>query len=268
MSSMWVLETPQPPPDARIAYGEAPQQFTELRKPKGKGPHPVVLFVHGGFWRAEYGLEHAGHLCADLTKRGFATWSLEYRRVGQAGGGFPGTLEDVASAADHLVDAAPSLGLDLSNVVAMGHSAGGHLAMWLAARHRLTPKQALYRDAPLKLKGVVSLAGVLDLAQGAALDLGKGIVKTFMGGTPEQFPERYAVASPAALQPLKLPQVLLHGTEDDTVPLKVSEGFHARGVQQKDPVHLVPLKGAGHFELIDPRSKEWPRVVQAVRTLR
>lgn len=267
MSSMWVLETPPPPADARIVYGEKPHQFTELRKPPGPGPHPVVVFIHGGFWRAKYDLEHAGHLCADLAKRGIATWSLEYRRVGHEGGGYPGTLEDVAAGADHLRAAASSLGLDLERVVAMGHSAGGHLAMWLAARHRLSAKQPLHAGAPLKLRGVVSLAGVVDLARGAELRLGDGIVETFLGGSPAEVPERYQVASPAALQPLKLPQVLVHGTEDDTVPVELSEAFHARGRSLKDPVRFVPLKGAGHFELIDPRSKEWPRVVEAVRSL-
>lgn len=264
---MWVLETPPPAAEARIVYGEQPHQFAELRRPPGPGPHPVIVFIHGGFWRAQYNLDHAGHLCAELAKHGFATWSLEFRRVGHDGGGYPGTLEDVASGADHLRHAASSLGLDLERVVAMGHSAGGHLALWLAARHRLTAKQPLHSDAPLKLRGVVSLAGVADLAQGAALNLGDGIVQTFMGGTPAEVPERYRVASPAALQPLKTRQVLVHGTKDDIVPVKVSEDFHARGRALKDPVTFVKLQGTGHFELIDPRSKEWPRVVEAVRSL-
>jgi acetyl esterase/lipase len=267
MSSMWVLETPPPAAEARIPYGPLPHQFGELRRPSTPGPHPVVVVIHGGFWRAKYDLEHAGHLCADLTQRGYATWSLEYRRVGHDGGGWPGTLEDVALGADFLRTLAASHALDLARVVALGHSAGGHLATWLAARHRLPGDAPFHRQDPLPLRGVVSLAGVVDLAQGHALRLGDGIVETFVGGTPDSVPERYRTASPAALQPLGLPQVLLHGTEDDTVPVAMSEDFCARGRALGDSVRCVPLPGAGHFEVIDPRSREWPHVVEALRSL-
>ncbi len=267
MSSMWVLETPAPAADARIAYGTEPHQFGDLRLPAGPGPHPVVVVVHGGFWRAKYGLEHAGHLCADLTQRGFATWSLEYRRVGHDGGGWPGTLEDVARGTDFLRTLAQSQSLDLSRVVALGHSAGGHLVAWLGGRHRLRPGDALHVDAPLPLRGVVPLAGVVDLARAFAHRLGDGIVETFVGGTPSSVPDRYRAASPAALQPLGVPQVLVHGTEDDTVPVSMSEDFCARGREQGDDVRCVTLPGAGHFEVIDPRSREWPHVVAAVQSL-
>jgi acetyl esterase/lipase len=267
MSSMWVLEMPAPPSDERIPYGSLPHQFGDLRRPSGPGPHPVVLVVHGGFWRAKYDLEHVGHLCADLTARGFATWSLEYRRVGHDGGGWPGTLEDVALGADFLRTLERSHALDLSRVVALGHSAGGHLAMWLGARPRLPRGGPLYREDPLRLRGVVSLAGVVDLERGFEARLGDGIVETFLGGPPGSVPERYRTASPAALQPLGLPQVLLHGTEDDTVPVSMSEAFCARGRELGDPVRCVTLPGAGHFEVIDPRSREWPQIWEAIHSL-
>ncbi|RJS24157.1 alpha/beta hydrolase [Corallococcus sp. H22C18031201] len=267
MNSTWVLDEPQPPPDARIAYGEGPHRFGELRLPAGPGPHPVVVFVHGGFWRAMYGLEHAGHLCADLTRRGFATWSLEFRRVGHAGGGYPGTLEDVAAGLDHLRVMAPSRGLDLSRVVVMGHSAGGQLAMWLAARSRLQPGQPLYAAAPLRFRGVVSLAGVVDLEQGVARRLGDGAVAAFVGEGAPDLAARYAVASPAMLQPLPVPQVLVHGTVDDTVPVEMSDAFHTRGRALGAPITYVRLEGTGHYELIDPRSQEWPRVMEALQSL-
>jgi acetyl esterase/lipase len=267
MSSMWVLETPPPPADARIAYGGLAHQHGELRLPSGPGPHPVVVVVHGGFWRAKYDQEHVGHLCADLTSRGYATWSLEYRRVGHEGGGWPGTLDDVALGTDFLRTLAKAHPLDLTRVVALGHSAGGHLAAWLGARRRLTPGAPLYREDPLSLRGVVPLAGVVDLVKGFERRLGDGIVETFLGGAPGTVPERYRTASPAALQPLGLPQVLLHGTEDDTVPVSMSEAFSVRGRELGDPVRCITLPGAGHFEVIDPRSREWPQVVEAVRSL-
>ncbi len=264
---MWVLETPAPAADARIPYGDSPHQFGDLRLPSGAGPHPVVVVVHGGFWRAKYSLEHVGHLCADLTQRGYATWSLEYRRVGHPGGGWPGTLEDVARGTDFLRTLAGTHQLDLGRVVALGHSAGGHLAAWLGARARLTPGGVLYREDSLRPRGVVALAGVVDLEEAFARRLGAGIVEDFLGGTPAQVPERYREASPAALQPLGVPQVLVHGTEDEDVPVALSERYCERGQALGDPVRLVRLPGAGHFEVIDPRSREWPSVVDAIASL-
>ncbi|WNG43429.1 alpha/beta hydrolase [Archangium minus] len=267
MSQPWMLETPAPPADLRIPYGDGTYQFGDLRLPPGEGPHPVVVVVHGGFWRAKYDLEHVGHLCADLTQRGYATWSLEYRRVGHPGGGWTGTFEDVARGTDHLRALADRYPLDLKRVVVLGHSAGGHLALWLAGRGRLKPGQPLYVEKPFALRGAVSLAGVVDLERAFALRLGDGIVESFLGGTPEQVPERYALASPAALLPLGVKQVLVHGAEDTTVPISLSAGYHARASALGDPVQLVSLPGAEHFEVIDPRAKEWPQIVEAVASL-
>lgn len=268
MSSLWVLETPPPPADERLAYGPGPHHFGELRLPTGRPPpYPVVVVVHGGFWRAKYSLEHVGHLCADLTKRGYATWSLEYRRVGHEGGGWPGTLEDVAHGVDFLRTMERSYHLDLTRVVALGHSAGGHLVAWLGARGKLKPGQPLYTKQPLHLKGVVPLAGVVDLEEGHAQRLGDGVVETFLGGTPKSVPERYHLASPAALLPHGVPQVLVHGTEDDTVPVSMSREYAEKAKARGDKVSFVQLDGAGHFELIDPRAKEWERVVEAVKSL-
>jgi acetyl esterase/lipase len=267
MSQPWMLQTPSPAADARIPHGDDPRQFGDLRLPGGEGPHPVVLVVHGGFWRARYDLEHVGHLCADLTRRGYATWSLEYRRVGHPGGAWPGTLEDVARGADFLRTLAASYPLDLGRVVALGHSAGGQLALWLAGRARIPPGQPLHAREPLAPRGVVALAGVVDLERAHALRLGEGIVETFLGGSPSEVPERYRLASPAALAPLGVPQVLVHGAEDDTVPLSLSEDYQARAAALGDAVRLVALPGAGHFEVIDPRAPEWARVVEAVDSL-
>ncbi|KFE63893.1 alpha/beta hydrolase family protein [Hyalangium minutum] len=267
MDPLWMLETPSPPADARIPYGKNPYQFGDLRLPQGPGPHPVVVMVHGGFWRAKYDLEHVGHLCADLTRRGFATWSLEFRRVGHEGGGWPGTFEDVAEGVDFLRTLAASQPLDLSRAVFMGHSAGGHLALWLAARRRLPPEAPLYRPTPFIPRGVVGLAGVVNLEQALALRLSQGIVEEFLGGTPAQVPERYQLGSPSALVPLGVRQILLHGTEDDTVPVSLSIEYHARAAAVGDDVRLVTLPGAGHFELINPLAPEWRQVVEALGSL-
>ncbi|HEX8436355.1 alpha/beta hydrolase [Archangium sp.] len=267
MSQPWMLETPAPPADARIPYGALTHQFGDLRLPRGKGPHPVVVVVHGGFWRARYDLEHVGHLCADLTRRGYATWSLEYRRVGHPGGGWPGTFEDVARGTDFLRTLAAHSPLDLGRVVTLGHSAGGHLALWLAARGRLQPGQPLHTPQPLVPRGAVSLAGVVDLERAHALRLSEGIVESFLGGTPAHVPEHYRLGSPAALLPLGVKQVLVHGTEDTIVPLSLSAEYHARATKLGDSVRLVSLPGAEHFEVIDPRAKEWPQVLEAVSSL-
>jgi acetyl esterase/lipase len=267
MSPTWMLETPAPPADERIAYGGITHQFGDLRLPPGQGPHPVVVVVHGGFWRARYDLEHVGHLCADLTRRGLATWSLEYRRVGHPDGGWKGTFEDVALGTDFLRTLAKRHPLDLQRVVIIGHSAGGHLALWLAARGRLQAGQPLHTDQPLRPRGAVALAGVVDLERAFALRLGDGIVESFLGGIPTQVPERYRFGSPSALLPLGVQQVLVHGTEDDTVPVSLSEGYQQRAASLGEKVRLVRLPGAGHFEVINPKAREWPQVVEAIQSL-
>ena len=240
-----ILQIPPPEPGQRIPYGSDPNQFGELRLPQGKSPHPVVIFIHGGYWRAAYDLTHAGHLCAAIAAAGYAVWSLEYRRVGQPGGGYPGTLEDVRAAALHLSTLA---GLDLTRVVVAGHSAGGHLALWLAAQ-KVIP-----------LKGVAALAAVSDLRRGHEQKLGAGAVAEFLGCSPATCNDRYAAASPADLLPISVPQVLLHGTADDIVPFDLSQHF----ANASRNARLVALPGAGHFDLIDPRSKEWPVVLQNI----
>src|SRR5436309_894025 len=146
-----ILELRPPPPGDRIAYGPGEFQFGELRVPEGAGPHPVVIVIHGGYWRAAYGLDHIGHFCTALTKAGLATWSLEYRRVGNPGGGWPGTFDDIKNGASRLAQIATVRKLDLSRIIATGHSAGGHLVLWLAGQ------------SAVKLRGVVPLAPVADL---------------------------------------------------------------------------------------------------------
>ena len=239
-----ILTLPPPKADARIAYGKDPLQFGDLRLPHGAGPHPVVVFVHGGFWRNAYNLDHAGHLCAALTRAGAVTWSLEYRRIGDPGGGWPGTLDDVLHGAEHIMRIAPRYGMDLQRLVAAGHSAGGQLVLWLAAQRALD------------LRGVIPLAAVSDLRRAWAMQLSGGVVRQFLGGSPDQFPQRYAATSPIELLPISVPQRVLHGTADNIVPFEMSERF----AKKSQNARLAPLKGAGHFELIDPRAREWATV--------
>ncbi len=262
-----ILDLPPPPADARLAYGAHPLQFGDLRLPEGSGPHPLAIVIHGGYWRARYDLAHIGHLCAALTASGVATWSLEYRRLGNRGGGWPNTFLDVAAGADHARSLADRYLLDLTRVVAVGHSAGGHLAAWLGGRHHVRPESPIHTADPLPLRGAVPLAGVLDLRRAWELRLSGGVAKDLLSGNPELRPERYAAASPAELLPLGVPQILLHGTEDDSVPYDMSRGYAAAARAAGDDAVLITLPGAGHFEPIDPRSSEWPRVRDAVLSL-
>ncbi len=260
-----ILSRPAPVSGARIQYGSGEWNFGDLRFPSTGGPHPLVVAIHGGFWRARYDLSYMGHPCTALTSLGFATWNVEYRRIGNPGGGWPGTFLDIAAAADFVRDLAHTYDLDLSRVVATGHSAGGQMALWLAARHRIPQGSELYSASPLPLKGAVSLAGVVDLRRGWELHLSSGVIEEFMGGTPASDSERYEAASPAELLPVGVPQWLVHGTNDANVPYEISKSYCDLARSLGDDATLVTLPGAGHFGVVDPQSREWPTVVEALQ---
>jgi acetyl esterase/lipase len=260
-------------PASRIAYGVGPLQFGELRVPQGRGPHPVVIVIHGGCWLAKLGnlddravaLDLVRPIAADLTAKGFATWNIEYRRIGNEGGGWPGSFQDVARAADHLRKIAAENRLDLTRVVAIGHSAGGHFALWLAARHKLPTSSELYVKDPLKLKGIVDLDGPGDLKSVIPMQqpvCGAPVITQLMGN-PEERMQRYRDGSPVEMLPLGVPQEIFAGRMFAAqTPAYVDAAKHAG-----DAVNAAIAAQAGHFVFIDPGSSTWVEVVKSISKL-
>jgi acetyl esterase/lipase len=264
-SSRDILTRPAPPADHRIAYGQNEFQFGDLRLPKGEGRRPVAIVIHGGCWMSEYGLSYMGHLSGALAEAGVATWSVEYRRVGNRDGGWPGTFEDVARAADHLRTIAKTYPLDLNQVVAVGHSAGGHLALWLAARKLLPKDSPVYSPDPLPLRGVVSLAGITDLRRsGTACDAN---VTQLMGGSANDKASIYGQASPIELLPLGIPSAIVQGSIDSIIPIAMAEDYADAAKKKGDQAKLVVIEKAGHFEVVDPKSFAWEAVRDEVLAL-
>jgi acetyl esterase/lipase len=177
--------------DKRITYGPRSQHVADLRFPKGPGPFPLLLMIHGGFWLADYDLKHTGSLCADLTGRGIVTCNLEYRRIGDPGGGWPGTFRDIGLASNKIPEILGSdPRIDLNRTTFMGHSAGGHLALWLVSRHKVSKNSPLHESSKSPIVSAISLAGTTDLRTAWKQKLGHGIVAKLMGGSPDQQPER------------------------------------------------------------------------------
>jgi acetyl esterase/lipase len=263
-----IISLPVPATDATIPYGPDSLQYGELRLPEGKGPFPVVVLVHGGCWLAEYDLQYMSHLAEVLRNEGYATWNIEFRRVGDVGGGWPGTFLDVAKGTDYVRELAKRYPVNPKEVVVMGHSAGGHLALWLASRRQQDKHSPLYMPKPLKLKGVVSLAGITDLAAyGAAEGSCNEAVPQLMGGSAAEVSERYAVASPIQLLPLKTPTRIVQGKLDPIVPVKQAEDFTAKAKSTGDDTQLILLDNAGHFDLVSPTSPVFPQIIQTVKSL-
>ena len=234
----------------RLRYGSHFHQFGDLLTPDGDGPFPVGVLVHGGFWREQHTLELTDDLARDLVRRGWAAWNIEFRRVGEVSqGGWPLTFEDVASAVDALggLDAP----LDLERVVAIGHSAGGHLALLAAARPQ----------AAVRLAGVASQAGVYDLREADRHGLGEGATANFMGGHADEVPERYAEASPIERLPVGVPLLLIHGDADQRVPIEMAYAYAEAARAAGDDVDLVARPGDDHFVHLDVASGAWQDVV-------
>lgn len=249
----------------RLWYGLDEWQFGDLRLPQGaRGRFPLLVLIHGGFWREQYGLDLMEPMAQDFTLRGYATFNVEYRRVGQKGGGWPGTALDAALAIDHVRQIAESFPIDLERITVIGHSAGGHLALWLAGRYQLPPTDLLSGSSLVPISRVVSLAGVVDLEEMWQAPHAREPVTQLMGGPPDTLPAEYKTASPINLLPIGIEQVLVHGTHDDRVPLRQSRHYLQKARALGDKVTLLELEGADHFHLITPNSIAWPPIVAAV----
>ena len=261
-------------PGQRIPYGASAAKFGELRLPDakrhGKGPYPVLVMIHGGCWLADYDYAYFTRLAAWVTEQGWATWNIEYRRLGDPGGGWPNTFMDVGEAADALHVIAKTDPIDLKQVYAAGHSAGGQLALWLASRGKLANDSELARSEPLKIRGVLGLAAITDLASyrvGPAESCNASVDK-LLGGTPEQEPRRYAETSPLARLPLGVPQVLVQGALDAIVPPAGVQAYVEAALRAGDAASLVLLPEAGHFEPAVPHPASEAALRQALQRLR
>ncbi len=278
MSSEDILSKPQPGFDERVAYGTGASQFIQVRLPRADPAraeatrpaagtsdswkpasnksgllHAAVINIHGGYWRAKYDLEHAGHACEALRRAGVATFNVEYRRVGNAGGGWPGTFEDIRAAYRAVVQQAARFRVDADRIAVMGHSAGAQLAMALAAHEE-------------RVRRVISLAGILDLRKACALHLSNDAVVEFLGGKPEAVPEHYREADPMEFDLPRTRQWIVVGKDDDVAPPELSREyvrFKTSGAR-KENAELVEIAHAGHFELIDPETDAFKLVVSTV----
>ncbi len=271
MTPVELQSLPVQPPDHRVSYGGDPNQFAELRLPPGSGPHPVVALVHGGCWKSEYAtLRDLAPMGDALKQEGIATWNIEYRRLGQPGGGWPGTYQDVGRAIDHLRQVAHSYRLDLTRVAVLGHSAGGHLAMWAGMRQRLPRHSALHLPTPLPLRGVINLAGTIDMRENIAhmeAACHDAVVTRLLGGTATAVADRYREVSASTVVPLGVSQILIWGEYEDFVPLPLATRHVEAATAAGDRARLVVIPGIGHFESASPRSAAWPTVLDSIRSL-
>jgi len=236
-----------------VRYGDHPDQIADIRlPPPGTRPRPLVIVVHGGFWRTEWDRSHTSPLAADLAASGYPVAQLEYRRTGQPGGGWPGTFADVVAG----VTAVPQLmGLGWAPPLLLGHSAGGQLALWYGLA------------GPAPVLGIVALAPVADLAEAHRLDLDRGAVTALLGGGPSDFPDRYAEADPSARTPPAVRSVIIHGSQDRHVPVEISRKYAATARTEGGDVSLIELPEVEHFALIDPQTPAWQVVKSALQSM-
>jgi acetyl esterase/lipase len=257
------MKQPRHKPDETVRYGAAPSQVAELFLPKTKGPHPVVVLLHGGcFLKAYEGFPQTSALAADLAGRGYAVWNVEYRKLGEAGAGYPGTFQDVAGALDRLRAEAPKHDLDLKRVIAVGHSAGGHLALWAASRARLPTASPLRAADPLKIGAVISLAGIGDLkGQGKvwAIPCGDDTIDRLIDTAHRQ--NAFADTSPAELLPSGARVVMVHGVFDAVMPPHTGREYAEKVRKAGDAAEVVTIPGAGHFDLVIPTTPAWTEIV-------
>jgi acetyl esterase/lipase len=272
-----LLERERPQPQETIRYGEDQMQVVDLWLPDGRGPHPTVLMVHGGCWQTEIADRRIMNwIASDLRRRGIAVWNIDYRGVDRDGGGYPGTFRDAAAAADALREHAPRYALDIAPLVAVGHSAGGHLALWLAARHSraadaanpLIPRNSPVLAAnPVQIATVVSLGGLPDLEL-AATPPGSGcgteVIERLVG--PPTFSSRnvYADTSVPRLAPIGVTQILINGRQDRIIPVAYAYDYEKKMRAAGDQVKVRMIDRTGHVELISPETAAWAAAVEEI----
>ncbi len=259
------LRFPQQAGDFRYAYGAHPLQFAELSLPESLPPHPVICLIHGGCYRELYDLRPLSSLVTDLVGRGYAVWNIEYRRHG-CDGGFPRMFLDAAAAVDFLRQIAVEHELDLDRVISAGHSAGGHLALWLAGRMRIPAENPLYSADPTPIQAVLALAPLTDIASGWRRGACGEALLDVMGGSPEEAAENYRAGSPVQLLPLGARQMILVGEHDSDI-LQEARQYTEAAAQHGDQVQLLVVPEAGHFEVVAVRSAAWRMVCGALQQL-
>ena len=264
-----VLARARPSSAERFTYGADKNQFADLGIPTGPGPYPVVVLIHGGCWIAALpGLELLNPIADDLRNRKYAVWNIEYRRADQPGGGYPGTFSDVGLALDKLRTIAGERRLNLASIVVIGHSAGGHLALWAAGRSQLPKSSSLYSANPLPIAQVVSLGGIGDLKlfqPFAEPVCGSDVVAKLVGEKTADRPDVFSDTSPAEFLPIRVRQTMVHGVFDDAVSPYFGLAYQTLAKRRGDSVDLIIIDGAGHFEVIAPWTPAWKKVLAVLR---
>lgn len=260
------LRFPRRAADRSYEYGDHPQQFGELTLPGGKPPHPTIVLIHGGGYREMYDLAPLSAVAADLAKAGFAVWNIEYRRQGN-GGAFPWMFRDVGRGTDFLRELGATHQLDLQRVFSMGHSAGGHLALWLAGRRNIDQRSPLYVEQPLQIQAAIALAPIADIRRAVAGGLSSDALPAVMGGLPEDVPAHYRAGSPPELLPFGVPQLIFVGSQDAGI-LENARAYQQAAQAAGDQARLVVLPGAGHFEVVSVQSAEWLEIRGTLAALR
>ncbi|MFC1683417.1 alpha/beta hydrolase family protein [Candidatus Zixiibacteriota bacterium] len=271
LSSEDVTHLPSAAPNHQIEYGDHPRQIADLRLPDGQGPHPVAVIIHGGCWLSRIASFHNTSALSDALRRiGIATWNIEYRLVDNPGGGWPGTFLDVAHATDHLRVIAKIYTLDLERVIIIGHSSGGQLALWVAARHLIPKDNPLYIENPLKISGVIALGAATNLRSLESTDeevCGDDVIAKLVGGLPDEVPERYQYASPIESLPIGVPQTVIIGAQDMPILVEDSKVYVANAKSKGDEAQLLIVEHASHHEVVAPGSAAWLTVRSAVLSM-
>ena len=266
-----LLKLPKPAPTKTIAFGPAAYQSADLWLPEGSGPFPVVLMIQGGCWQKAVADHTLMNYAAEaLRKEGFAVWNIEYRGVDEPGGGYPGTFLDVGAAADQLVEIAKTYNLRTDRVVAFGHSAGGHLALWLAARPRLPATSALRMKDPLPIMGVLNSGGLADLKASASVTQKECLASIMDKLTGAPGPGRsdvFADTSPAEMLPLGVRQISVNGENDPIAPAVLGRGYTDRAHAAKDEAGFILVPATGHVELIAPGTNAFRRELAVLREM-